>query len=245
MSNPNETVEPARNTGAAIIDITETILLIEPDAEVRLGMRRELEKLGFEVLDARSGSEAIETAIRCRPKAVLLDMNVADPDGLTIIQRLREWTNMPILALSAKNDASEAVSVLDHGANDYISKPFRLEVLLARLRAAQRFAPPAPPQLFRSGSLTVDLTNRTVQVASYPVNLSATEYSLLRLFVQHAGKVLTHAHILSEVWGLEMRNQVNYLRVYLRFLRKKLENPCEPSLFITRRAVGYGIAIRH
>ena len=220
------------------------MLLIAPDGELRSLVREGLEDQGFKVFEASGGREGIETAIRDRPRAVLLDMDVEGPDAMEVIKRLREWSHIPILALSSRAEASEAIAVLDQGANDYIPKPFSLGEVSARLRAAQRFAPPCPPEVFKSGSLTVDLTNRTVQIGKRVVNLSATEYSLLNLFVRHAGKVLTHAQILSEVWGSEMRNRVNYLRVYLRFLRKKLENPFEPSLFITRRAVGYGIAIR-
>ena len=235
----DEPVEDPRNSA-----VGSTVLIIAPDAELRTLVRVGLEERGVKVLEADSGTKGIEAAIRERPRAVLLDMDVEGPGGMEVIERLREWSQIPILALSGRAEASEAVRVLDHGANDYIAKPFNLEEVSARLRAAQRFAPPCPPEIFKSGSLRVNLTNRTVQVGNSAVNLSATEYSLLRLFVRHAGKVLTHAHILSEVWGSEMRNQVNYLRVYLRFLRKKLENPFEPSLFITQRAVGYGIAIR-
>jgi two-component system KDP operon response regulator KdpE len=171
-------------------------------------------------------------------------MGITNPCGLDVIQRLREWSPAAILALSSAANTAEAVKALDQGANDYIAMPFRLEEMLARLRAAQRFAPPAPPEIFTSGSLTVNLTNRTVQVRGSAVALSATEYSLLNLLVRHAGRVLSHAHILTEIWGSEMRDNVNYLRVYLRYLRRKLENPFEPSLFITCRAVGYGIAVR-
>jgi two-component system KDP operon response regulator KdpE len=221
-----------------------TVVIIGPDAEARQLLRVGLERQGFIAREAANGSEGVGVAKLYRPGAVLLDMEVADPGGLEVIHGLREWSQIPILVLSGKAAASEAVTVLDQGANDYIAKPFSIEELSARLRAAQRFAPPSPPEIFKSGSLTVDLTNRTVQVGNSSVNLSVTEYSLLHLLVRHAGKVLTHAQILSEVWGAEMRNRVNYLRVYLRFLRKKLENPFEPSLFITQRAVGYGIAIR-
>jgi two-component system KDP operon response regulator KdpE len=203
-----------------------------------------LEQQGFDVLEASTGGEGIETALRCRPSAILLDMGVTDADGLAVIQRLREWSRIPILALSGRPDGPGVISALDHGANDYLPRPFSVEELAARLRAAQRFAPPPAPEIFQSGSFSLDLTNRTVKVGSMAVSLSATEYSLLHLFVRNAGKLLTHTQILGEVWGSEMLDKVNYLRVYILALRKKLETPPEPDLFVTERSVGYRLVIR-
>jgi len=220
------------------------ILLIEHNAEIRGLVRFGLERQGFNVLEAGTGSEALEMAARCRPWAVLLDLGITDVSGLAVIQRLREWSAIPILALASHQGIPGAVSALDHGANDYLARPFSLEELGARLRALRRSAPAPAPETFRSGSVSVDLASRTVKVGDRAVNLSATEYSLLHLFVRHAGRVLTHAQILGAVWGSEMVNKVAYLRVYLLALRKKLETPTEPGLFVTERSVGYRLVVR-
>jgi two-component system KDP operon response regulator KdpE len=220
------------------------ILLVDHDAEIRGLVRFGLEQQGFDVLEASTANECIEMAIGRRPGAILLDMGVTDSDGLEVVKRLREWSHIPILALSGRNASSSAISALDTGANDYITRPFNVEELAARLRAALRCAPPPTPEIFRSGSLSVDLTNRTVKVGSRTVGLSVTEYSLLRLFVRHAGRLLTHAQILREVWGSELVDKVEYLRVYLLALRRKLKIPSEPDLFLTERGVGYKLMVR-
>ena len=220
------------------------VLLIEHNAEIRGLVRFALEQQGFQVLEASTGTQGIDMALRWRPKVIVLDMGITDSDGLTVIRRLRKSCAVPILALSPRANEREAISALDYGASDYIVRPFSMAELSARLRAAQRYSASPEPVIFRSGSLFVDLATRTVKVAERKVNLSATEYSLLELFVRHAGRVLTHAQILREVWGAKAENSLSYLRVYLLSLRKKLENPPEPELFLTERSVGYRLAIR-
>ncbi len=220
------------------------VLLIEHDPEIRGLVKFGLEQQGFEILEAGTAKEGIELAVLHRPGVVLLAMDIPDGGGLAVIMRLREWSQIPILALSGRTDDPGPISALDHGATDYIVRPFKMAELSARLRAAQRRLPSPDLEMFHSGSLIVDLTSRTVKVANRQVNLSATEYSILQLFVRHAGKVLTHAQILREVWGAEMLDKVQYLRVYLLALRKKLETPSEPDLFLTERAVGYRLVIR-
>ncbi len=218
--------------------------MIEHDAEIRGLVRYGLEQQGFDVLEASSGSEGIEMAIRSRVGAVLLDMDVADADGLAVIRRFRERSRIPILALAGQATSGSAISALDHGANDYIAKPFNLEELAARLRAAQRSSTPSAPDIFHSGSFSMDLKKRVVKVGDRAVNLSATEYSLLQLLVRHAGTLLTHAQILRAIWGSKMLDKVSCLRVYIPALRKKLETPPEPDLFVTERAIGYRLVIR-
>ncbi len=221
------------------------VLVIEKQSEIRGLLRYCLEQQGYAVVEAAEGREGIEAAIQSRPNAVLLDLDLPDMDGITVLQRLREWSRSFILVLSESGEEPQKLRAFDSGANDYLTRPFSMAELTARLRAAQRFAPPPAPEVFRSGDLSVDLASRTVKVGDRTVNLSATEYSLLQLFIQNAGKVLTHAQILREVWGPRMVSKLEYLRVYLKFLREKLErNPTEPELFLTERSVGYRLAIR-
>jgi len=192
---------------------------------------------------------AAELVALHRPGAVLLDLDVMDANGVGAIQQLRGQGRVLILALAGRLNPAGPVEALDAGANDYITRPFDFAELLARLRAAQRAAPgappaSAPPELFRSGSLTVDLSRRLVRVGGRQVRLSATEYSLLQLFVRQAGRVLTHAEILGAVWGKELVDNVAYLRVYIMALRKKLENPNESELFQTEIGIGYRLLLR-
>lgn len=226
------------------VPVSNAILLIVQDPDIRNLLQFALKQQGFELLGATSAAEGIELAQTARPSAVLLDMDVTNPDGLGVIKRLRDSTRLPILALAGRVSKAGVVDALDCGANDFISRPVDMEELSARLRAARRFAPPPAPEIFRSGSLFVDLTRRVVKVGERIVSLTVVEYSLLRLFVRHAGLVVTHAQILREVWGAEVSEKVNYLRVYLLALRRKLESPHEPSLFVTERAVGYRLVVR-
>jgi two-component system KDP operon response regulator KdpE len=164
-------------------------------------------------------------------------------DGFVVLQRLRERSRTHIVVLSERADESHKLRALDSGANDFLARPFSMAELTARLRAAQRFGP-IPCRAFRCGPLSVDLDSRIVKVGERTVTLTATEYSLLELFVRNAGKVLTHAQILREVWGPKMMTRLEYLRVYLKFLREKLEqDPSEPRLFLTERHVGFRLAI--
>src|SRR5579862_1567073 len=238
---------PSLNYDSNVLDGSQSrskILLVEHDSEIRGLVRFGLEQQGFNVLEASTGSEGIEIALRQQAGAVLLDMGVIDVDGLEVIERLRAASHIPILALSGRTGSSSAISALDHGANDYIARPFSVEELAARLRAAQRYAPPPAPEVFHSGSFSLDPTRRMVRVGTRAVKLSVTEYSLLRLFVRHAGIVVTHAQILRSIWGSEMLDKVSYLRVYMLALRKKLECPPEPDLFVTERGVGYRLVVR-
>jgi two-component system KDP operon response regulator KdpE len=162
-------------------------------------------------------------------------------DGVTMLKRLREWSRVPVVVLSVRDREDDKIAALDNGADDYVTKPFSTGELLARLRVARRHAQPSPEiTVFRSSNLEVDLTSRVVKLKGQEVKLTSTEYSLLRLLVRHAGKVLTHRQILREVWGPNYVEQTHYLRVYMAHLREKLEaNPAQPELFITEPGVGY------
>jgi two-component system KDP operon response regulator KdpE len=216
-------------------------LVVDDEVQIRRLLRVCLEADGYRVHEAATGQEAITEAAQRKPEVVVLDLGLPDMDGVEVLKRLREWTRVPILVLSVRDREEDKIAALDHGADDYVTKPFGTGELLARLRVARRHADPAPAaSVFRSGALEVDLTARVVKFEGKEVKLTATEYSLLRLFVQHAGKVLTHRHILREVWGPNYAEQTHYLRVYMAHLREKLEKePSKPRLLITEPGVGY------
>jgi two-component system KDP operon response regulator KdpE len=174
-----------------------------------------------------------------------LDLGLPDMDGLEVLRSLREWSSVPVVVLSVRDADADKIALLDAGADDYLSKPFSIGELLARLRVALRHAQPvAETAVFRTGSLEVDLTRRLVTVSGRPVKLTATEYALLRLLVQHAGRVLTHRQILRQVWGPQYEEETPYLRVYVAQLRRKLEaDPANPALLLTEPGVGYRLAV--
>jgi two-component system KDP operon response regulator KdpE len=223
---------------------TDTVLIIEADEETRRLLQVSLEKEGYRIIEATTGEQGLEEAIASRPDAVILNLELPGLTGLSVLQRLREWIHVPIMAMTSRANEETKILALDSGANDIISKPFSVEELMARLRAARRHSPAsASEEVFQCGALTVDLSRRMVKVRKRRVPLSVTEYSLLRLFVKHAGNVLTYNQILREVWGPHGLNKAECLRVYLRYLRKKLEpNPAKPRFLLTEPGVGYRLA---
>ncbi len=216
-------------------------LVIDDEPQIRRLLTVTLEANGYRVLCATTGQEGLVLAAQHRPAVVILDLGLPDLSGQEVLRRLREWSTTPVLILSVQDDEAGKVAALDAGADDYVTKPFNTSELLARLRVALRRAQPAPEMtVFHFGDVEVDLAARLVKMKGTEVKLTATEYSLLRLFVQHAGKVLTHRQILREVWGPNYESQTHYLRVYMAHLREKLEaNPSQPELFITEPGVGY------
>ena len=222
------------------------LLVIEDEVQIRRLLRLCLERNGYRVAEAATGEGGIDAAIQHQPEVILLDLGLPDIDGLAVLKRLREWTQVPILILSVRGREDDKIEALDSGANDYIAKPFSTGELLARLRVVQRYAlPRANPQLFTSGNLSVDLATRAVKLKGSWVSLTATEYSLLSLFVQHAGKVLTHGQILREIWGSHEVEKTGLLRVYMMYLREKLEsNPAKPQLLVTEPGVGYRLVVQ-
>jgi len=222
------------------------VLVVDDEVQIRRLLRVSLEAHGYRVLEAAGGQEAIVAAAQHRPDVVILDLGLPDLDGVSVLKRLREWSAVPVVVLSVRDRDEDKIAALDHGADDYVTKPFSTGELLARLRVAQRHAQPTPDTaVFQCGDLAVDLAARVVTLRGKEVKLTATEYSLLRLFVQHAGKVLTHRQILREVWGPNCGEQTHYLRVYIAHLREKLEaNPARPELFITEPGVGYRLVER-
>jgi two-component system KDP operon response regulator KdpE len=220
-------------------------LVIDDELQIRRLLRASLEGNGYRVLEAATGQDGITQAAQHPPDVILLDLGLPDMDGVAVLKRLREWSRVPVLVLSVRDREEDKVAALDNGADDYVTKPFSTAELLARLRAAQRHGLPATESpIFHSGDLEVDLTGRIVRLKGQEVKLTATEYSLLRLFVQHAGKVLTHRLILKEVWGPAYVEQTHYLRVYIAHLREKLENePSKPRLITTEPGVGYRLIV--
>lgn len=218
-----------------------SVLVVDDEPQMRRLLTVVLEANGYRVIAAERGEEALLLAAQHRPALILLDLGLPDLDGQTVLQRLREWCATPVIILTVQDAEAEKIAALDGGADDYVSKPFHTGELLARMRAALRHAHPEETEaIFKSGELMVDLASRRVTRRGQEIRLTATEYSLLRLFVRHAGKVLTHRQILREVWGPGHEERTHYLRVYLTHLREKLEkDPAQPALFLTEPGVGY------
>jgi len=221
------------------------VLVIDDEVAIRRLLRVSLEANGYRLHEVASGQEGLQQVAMLRPDIVLLDLGLPDMEGLEVLRRLREWSHVPVIVLSVRDSDAEKIALLDAGADDYLTKPFSMGELLARLRAARRHIQPAgDAPVFQSGALSVDLSNRIVTLGGEVVKLSVTEYALLRVFVQHAGKVLTHRQLLREVWGPSYETEIQYLRVYMTMLRRKLEaTPTDPKMFVTEPGVGYRMNI--
>jgi two-component system KDP operon response regulator KdpE len=220
--------------------IPVNILVVEDEPPIRRLLRASLAAQNYRVIEAENGQGALDLLARERPEIVIIDLGLPDMDGIELIRRIRTTSEVPIVVLSSRSNIRSKVDALELGADDYVTKPFNMEELIARLRTAQRhgFQKKGETPVFRSGDLTVDLVRRRVSVGGADVKLSPTEFSMLRLLVTHAGKVLTHDQILREIWGTA--RDVQYLRVYIRQLRKKLEaDPDNPRHIITESGVGY------
>jgi two-component system KDP operon response regulator KdpE len=221
------------------------VLIVDDELQIRRFLRISLEAKGYHIHETATGADAIVKTAQLRPDLIILDMGLPDIDGLEVLKRLREWTQTPVIILSVRDSDRDKVAALDAGADDYLTKPFSLDELMARIRTAQRHAQPQQQEaIFTSGRLRVDLTRRLVMVNDETVKLTPTEYSLLRLLIQHAGKVLTHQQILRAVWGPEYIHETHYLRVYFAQLRQKIEeNPALPEIIVTEPGVGYRLVV--
>jgi len=218
------------------------ILVVDDEPQIRRFLRTSLAAQGYRISEVASGREAIAANARDKPDLVVLDLGLPDMDGLDVIAELRRTSLVPVIVLSIRGDERGKVKALDLGADDYVTKPFGMEELVARLRTAlrHRLQRQGEAPIFRCGELAVDLVRRIVTLKGAEVKLSAKEYELLRLLVLHAGKVLTHRFILNEVWGPANAEDVQYLRVYVRHLREKLESdPTQPDYIQTETGVGY------
>jgi two-component system KDP operon response regulator KdpE len=216
-------------------------LVIDDEAQMRRLLRISLEGAAYRVFDAETGERGLQEAASRKPDVIILDLGLPDLDGLEVIKRLREWSATPVVILSVRDSQEEKVAALDAGADDYVTKPFHTDELLARLRVAQRHAQPVESKaIFEYDHLRVDLPNRLVTYKGKTVDLTPTEYAVLRLLVTHAGKVLTHTHVLRSIWGPKSTEQSQYLRVYVSHIRTKLATLGAPSdLIKTETGIGY------
>ena len=223
------------------MNLKPLILIVDDEPQIRRLLTVTLEANAYRVLAAVSGQEGVVLAAQHRPALVILDIGLPDLSGQEVLRRLREWSQTPVIVLSVQDDGKGKVAALDAGADDYVTKPFNTDELLARLRVAlRRSTKPAEAAVVHVKNLVVDLATRRVTVGGQAVKLSVIEYNLLRLLARHAGKVLTHRQILLEVWGPGHENDTHYLRVYIAHLREKLEsNPELPELILTELGVGY------
>ncbi len=219
----------------------QLILVIDDEPPIRRLLRTALKAHEYDVDEAATGQDGLVSAASHPPDLIVLDMNLPDMNGIEVLKKLREWFDRPVMVLSVVNDEETIVKALDLGADDYLTKPFSVPELLARLRVCfRRGKRETPEPIFKSGPLTVDFTKREVTVEGRQIHLTSTEFNLLKLFVQQAGKVMTHRHILREVWGPGASQDVQYLRVYMGHLRQKLElDPNMPRLLVTEPGVGY------
>jgi two-component system KDP operon response regulator KdpE len=223
------------------------ILIIEDDPPLRRFLRATLESQDYRVTEATNGRDGVRLAASTPPDLVILDLGLPDMDGLDVIKRLREWFAIPIIVVSARGQERDKVLALDGGANDYLTKPFGVGELLARVRVGMRSVATADHQTgetaFSTGGLRVDLARREIAVDGQAVHLTPNEFRLLTALVKHRGKVLTHKQLLTEVWGPDSTEESHYLRVYMNQLRQKLEaDPSRPVYLLTEAGVGYRLA---
>ena len=219
-----------------------TILIIDDELQMRRLLEITLETNGYNIIEGVNGKEGIKLAASHQPSLIILDLGLPDGSGHLVLKQLREWFTNPIIILSVQSSEEDIVTALDNGANDFLIKPFRTGELLARIRSALRSIdnPEETDSVFTAGELQIDFVARTVKKKDELIKLTVTEYKLLSLFVQQAGKVLTHQYLLREIWGPGYINQSQYLRVFVAQLRKKIEDdPNRPAFIITEPGVGY------
>jgi two-component system KDP operon response regulator KdpE len=225
------------------------VLVVEDEAPMRRFLRAALENEGYQVTEAASAREGMTMVLGHPPDLILLDLGLPDADGTTVLNRVREWSQLPVVVLSARGQEADKVEALNAGADDYLTKPFGVPELLARVRVALRHAArlkdggSTAGAQFEVGELAVDLAARQVTLKGSPVHLTRTEYRLLATLIKNAGKVLTHRYLLQEVWGPGCLLQTHYPRMYVASLRQKLEDdPAEPRYLLTEQGVGYRLA---
>jgi len=224
------------------------IIVIEDDPPIRRFLRTALDTHGFEVFEAATGKQGVVEANSRKADLIILDLGLPDMNGVDVVKAVRAWSDMPIIVLSARSAEAHKIEALDAGADDYLTKPFGLGELLARLRVALRHAAIPPEQteagVFVTGTLHVDLINRRVYNGDQEIHLTPIQYRLLAVLVKHAGKILTHRQILKEVWGPNSIESPHYLRIYMSQLRHKLEaDPAQPKHLLTESGVGYWLKV--
>lgn len=224
-----------------------TILVVEDEAQIRKFLHISFQAHGYTVLESRLGEVGLETCASHQPDVVILDLGLPDMDGQQFLERLREWSAVPVIVLSVRASETEKVRALDAGANDYVTKPFGINELIARVRAVLRgqHGGESSQAVFESSGLKVDFALREVSVDGKTVHLSKKEYELLRMLISHPAQVLTHQQILRKVWGDAQQHETHYLRVLVGQLRQKLgDEPTRPRFIVTVQGVGYRFAIQ-
>lgn len=229
-------------------NLAPTVVVIEDDPPLRRFLRTSLVSQGFQVHEADTGRQGLVEVSTRKPDLVILDLGLPDMDGVAVVRAVREWSRLPIIVLSARAAEQDKINALDAGADDYLTKPFGLGELLARLRVALRHAAAVPgvepTEVFVTGQLTVDLQKRLVHVGGVEVHLTPIQYRLLAVLVKHAGMVLTHRQIIKEVWGPAQVDNAHYPRIYMSQLRQKLEaDPARPQYLLTESGIGYRLKV--
>lgn len=222
------------------------ILVVDDEKQIRRMLKAALEGYGYNIGEAASGHEGLSQTSIFHPDVVILDLGLPDLDGIEVIGRLREWTQVPIIVLSVREHEDDKIKALDVGADDYVTKPFSMGELLARLRAAlRRTAKSEDEPILTFDDLSLDLTHRKVTIKGEEVKLTPTEYEVLKYLAQQAGRVVTHRQLLKAVWGSNYQEHSQYLRVYIGQLRRKIEvDPSQPTYIITEPGVGYRLVTR-
>ena len=219
------------------------VLVVDDEPQIRRFLRASLQSHDYVVVEAENGKEAVRVCTVQKPDLLILDLGLPDMDGPDVIKLVREWSEIPIIVLSIRSDDADKIEALDRGANDYVTKPFSMGELLARMRAALRLGRPEAADggaVITAGEISIDLSKRLITLGGTPVKLSRKEYDLLKILASHPGKVITHQQLLQEVWGPAYVEETQYLRVYIGQLRQKLErDPAAPRWLITEPGVGY------
>jgi two-component system KDP operon response regulator KdpE len=221
------------------------ILIVDDEAAIRRLLKVSLKSQGYAVVEAASGREGVEQAAMSHPDLIVLDLGLPDMDGLKVLKSIREWSQVPVIVLTVRDSEIDKVSLLDSGANDYITKPFGVAELLARIRVALRQTQTSGEEaVFSGGPLEIDFAAHVVKLNGAEVRLTDTEYRLLILLAKNAGKLLTQRQLLKEIWGMSAIEHTHYLRIYIAQLRHKLEkDPSRPQMIITEPGVGYRLKI--
>lgn len=217
------------------------ILVIDDEFQIRRLLEITLSANDYRIFEAANGKEGLIAAATQHPSLIILDLGLPDADGQQILVKLREWYTKPIIILSVRNSEEEIITALDHGANDFITKPFKSGELLARIRAALRYNDEKDNHaILEIGTLSIDFVNHTIKKKGEILKLTSTEFNLLSMLARNQGRVLTHQHILKEIWGYSYINETQYLRVFIAQIRKKIEDdPTKPKLIITESGIGY------
>ncbi|CUH95221.1 KDP operon transcriptional regulatory protein KdpE [Propionispora sp. 2/2-37] len=217
------------------------ILIIDDEPQIQKLLKVSLQAYGYHLYGAVSGQEGIQQAAACKPDLAIVDLGLPDMDGKTVVRQIREWSTMPVIILTARDQEQEKIEALDAGADDYVTKPFSMGELMARMRVClRRTVVNETEPVLHCGGLTIDLLQRKVAVDDREIKLTPTEYELIKYMMQHAGRVLTHKQLLKAVWGSSYNEDSHYIRIYVSQLRRKIEeDPAQPRYIITESGIGY------